>query len=117
MARSPYLAICRNSTPTVVRPSTASGSISPVEAGEVLRDVVLLDRLDRERQRAGRHAHGDLVALLAADERPADGRVDRDATGRRVALDGADQVIGLRGAVDVNDLDGRAGAGHARMGV
>src|SRR5579859_5377106 len=86
IARSPYFAACRKNTPTVVRSSIASGSRSLVEAGEVLRDVALFDRLDRERQRARRNADRDLVALLAADQRPSDGRVDRDAPRRRVAL-------------------------------
>src|SRR5579859_4734552 len=101
IARSPYLAACLKKTPTVVRSSMASGSRSLVEAVEVLRDVALFDRLDRERQRAGRHADCDLVALLAADERPSHRRVDRDAPRRRVALDCADQVVGLGGAVGV----------------
>src|SRR5229473_1941371 len=78
--RSPNRSACRKKTPTVVRSAIASGFRSWA--------VGLLDRLDAQRQRAGRDADRDPVALLFADERAADRRVDRDPAGRRIALDG-----------------------------
>src|SRR5260370_11343856 len=84
-------------------------------AAVVPKVVVLLDRLDRERQGARRDADRHPVALLVADERAPDRGIDRDASGRRVALHRADQVIGLAPAFVVDDLDRRAWADDARV--
>src|SRR5260370_6333225 len=77
--------------------------------------VGLLDRLDRKRERAGRNADRDAVALLLAYERATDGRVDGDAAGGGIALDRADQVIGLCLALGVDDVDGRTRSRDARV--
>src|ERR1700681_245685 len=113
---SPYRAAWRKKTPTVVRSAIDSGLRSWV-AVVAVSDVALLDRLDRECQRAGGNADRDLVALLASHERPAHRRLDRDASGRRGALDRADQVKGLDVALVVHHLDRRAGLSDARVGV
>src|SRR6266851_8420478 len=105
--RSPNRSACRKKTPTVVRSAIASGSKS--------RAVGLLDRLDAQRQRSGWNADRDAVALLLADERATDRRVDRDPAGRRIALDGTDEVVGLRMAVGVDDVDRGARSGDARV--
>src|SRR5437660_11245880 len=89
--RSPYLAAWRRKTPSVVLSLTASGSRSCASARPAFtEDVALFDRLDRQRQRSGRHAHRHLVALLATDEgtshgesteiRPADGSLSTAPT-------------------------------------
>ncbi len=66
--RSVYLAAWRKKTPTVVRSAIDSGSMAGVEV-VTLKDVALLDRLDRESEGSGGHAHGDFVALFLADQR------------------------------------------------
>src|SRR5690348_2921596 len=120
-ARSPYFAAWRRNTPRVVRSLTECGSISWVAVSgltPVLVELVaLFDRLDRQRESAGWHGNRDPVALLAADERAPDGRVDRDASCRRVALDRADQMVSLALALVVDDLDRGAGTDHARVRV
>src|SRR5438105_6010008 len=117
-ARSPYFAACRKKTPTVVRSEIPSGSISiPVVAVVLSADVLLLDRLDGQCQRSRRHADCHLVALLLADQGAAYRRVHRDAARGRVALDGADQVVRLALTLVVDDLDGRARLGDARVCV
>src|SRR5258708_3093356 len=112
---SPYLAACVKKTPTVVRSGMAAGSRSCAVAFDSVTDVVLLDRFDGERQCAGGNAHGDLVALLPADQRAPDGGVDRDAPRGWVALHGAYQLVGLRLTLVVDDLDRRARTHHARV--
>src|SRR5215472_8991549 len=77
----------------------------------------LLDRLDGEGQRSGGHAHGDPVALLVTHQRAPDRRVDGDASGRRIALHRADEVVRLALAFVVDDLDRRSGARHAGVRV
>src|SRR5260370_37709865 len=100
---------------TVVRSEIVSGSSSCDEAAEAVKDVVLLDRLDGQSQRTGGHADRDLVALFLSDPRPADRRLDRDASGRRIALHGAVEVEGLHIAFGFVDLDCRAGLREARV--
>src|SRR5258708_24980146 len=56
---SPYLAACVKKTPTVVRSGMAAGSRSCAVALDSVTDVVLLDRLDRQRQRARGKPHRD----------------------------------------------------------
>src|SRR5712692_6423937 len=107
IGRSPNRAACRKKIPTVVRSAIASGLRSWA--------VGLLDRLAAQRQRAGRNADRDAVALLLADERATHRRVDGDSSRRRIALDRADQVIGLRMAVRVDDINRGARSGDARV--
>src|SRR5260370_42433739 len=78
-------------------------------------DVALLDRLDGESQRAGWPAHGDLVALLVADERPAHRWVDRDPPGGGIALHRSGEGVGLALALVVDAVDRRTGTGDARV--
>src|SRR5258708_16447169 len=74
--RSPNRSACRKKTPTVVRSAIASGFRSSA--------VGLLDRLDAQRQRAGRDAARAAFAPLPADER---------ATYRRPPLTPASTLI------------------------
>src|SRR5258708_11680802 len=105
--RSPNRSACRKKTPTVVRSAIASGFRSWA--------VGLLDRLDAQRQRAGRDADRDAVALLLADERATDRRVHRDPAGRGIALDRADEVVSLCMTVGIDDIDGGARSGDTRV--
>src|SRR2546421_10359389 len=93
-------------------------------AWSVLRaDVALLpllslfDRLDGECQGAQRYADRHLVALLVADQGASARRVNRNPAGRRVALDGPDQVVGPAVAQVVDDLDRGALPDQARVCV
>src|SRR5260370_584352 len=63
----------------------------------------------------GRTSDREAVALLLAYERASDGRVDGDAAGGGIALDRADQVIGLCLALGVHDVDGRTRSRDARV--
>src|SRR5919198_1962901 len=75
------------------------------------------DRLDREAERAGRDGDRDLVALALADKSAADRRLDGDPSRRRVAFDGADEVVRLDQPVVVLDLDRGARLGDAAVAL
>src|ERR1700693_3635162 len=87
-----------------------------IPSSDVRMDIVLLlHRFDGQRERARRHADGNLVALLLAHEGPSDRGFNRDAAGGWVAFDRPDQVVRLGRSFRVHHVDGRARAGDARV--
>src|ERR1700680_4970421 len=83
--RSANRSAWRKKTPTVVRSAIAWGfrPLAWARSSDVRTDTDLLfDRFDGESECPGRHAHGDLVALLLAHQRAANRGLDRDSATR-----------------------------------